>query len=97
MDRRVISGAGSDALGSISDGSLPAITGSLTAVAMNPFNYSGAFSVGNSSGTVPGPNTGSIQRRYIDFDAYRSASAYWRKDNQVHARNIKMHYIIKYI
>lgn len=55
---------------------MPDIVGSLTAVAMNPFNYSGAFVVGASSGTVPGPNSGSIQRRYIDFYASRSSSIY---------------------
>lgn len=83
--------------GEYANGSLPAITGSLTAIAMNPFNYSGAFYVGNSSGTVPGPNSGSIQRRYVDFEASRSSNTYWRTDNEVHTKHIGMYYVIKYI
>ena len=79
------------------DGSLPAITGSLTAVAMNPFNYSGAFYVGTSSGIVPGPNSGSIQRRYVDFDASRSSGVYNRNDNHIIPSGTYSRPLIKYI
>lgn len=62
---------------------------------MNPFNYSGAFVVGASSGTVPGPNSGSIQRRYIDFYASRSSSIYGAS-SYVLPRNLKVLYCVKF-
>lgn len=78
-------------------GAVPNIIGSLTAVAMNPFNYSGAFSVGSSSGTVPGPNSGSIQRRYIDFYASRVSTVYKDGTDSVHPRSLNVYMVIKYI
>ena len=86
-----------DVIGGYWDGAIPNIIGSLTAVAMNPFNYSGAFSVGGSSGTVPGPNSGQIQRRYVDFYASRVSTVY--KDNaaSVHPRSLNVYMLIKYI
>ena len=81
-------------------GYLPNITASLTAVAMNPFNYTGAFSVGNSSGTVPGPNSGQIQRRYVDFNASRCSETYGKGGltfNNVIPASISIKEIIRYI
>lgn len=100
MDRRVISGAGSDAVGSTSDGSLPAITGYYGIVDRAFFNgvCSGALYAQTISGNhwAVWQTAGSGAAQDISFNAYLSATAYWRTDNQVHARNVKMYYIIKY-
>lgn len=99
LDRRVISGAGSDVIGSTSEGSLPAIKG--TFGIFGQWNtmlneYSGAFTyrrLSSKSGSA-----GSYDQISVgDFDAFRSSDRYWRTDNQVHARNVKMYFCIKYI
>lgn len=83
------------AMGNQSNGGLPDIVGALNGVAMNPFDSSGAFGVGGSAGTVPGPNSGSIQRRYIDFYASRSNSIYG-VTSYVMPRHLIMRYCIKF-
>ena len=99
MDRRTISGAGSDIPGSVSDGSLPAITGTAELSGTEQVqNVTGCiYSVGNVSSTWGGHYSGTKWWARIGINAYNSSPAYWRSDNQVHARNVKMYFCVKYI
>ena len=101
MDRRVISGAGSDAVGSTSNGSLPAITGSLSASTTcfdgDVATVSGAIRLVQSSARQKSwASSYNTAGNGFTIDASRCSSSYWRTDNQVHARNVKMYYVIKY-
>ena len=86
-----------DPIGHIWRGNVPNITASLDNVCMYPYNGYGAFSVGTSAGTAPGPNSGSIQRRHLDFNASWSNGVYDSNNTgDVFPRNMKMYQIIKY-
>jgi len=95
---RVISGAGIAPPGSTSDGSLPNITGSF----WNGYrgvvgSTDGCFGTENWNRFRDWGGQGSVSNfDGANFNANRSSSAYWRTDNQVHARNVKMYFVIKY-
>ena len=84
-------------LGSYHNGSAPNIKGTLNRVVMyNGTSGSGAFSVGASAGTIPGPNSGQPTQREITFNAYNSNTTYHRNDNIITCFGIYLQYIIKY-
>ena len=90
-------------LGEYSNGSLPAITGRFR-TAGGTSNYrtifteiSGAF-YGDSSQSGRAGTTSEVEAgyRYLNMDAARSSSTYWRTDNEVHTKHVGMYYCIKY-
>lgn len=100
LDWRVPEGRSinSQYIGEYNPGSAPKITGSLGVYGQwqNILNeYSGAFysvATGQKSGSA-----GNYDVVYkAVFDAYRSSIIYNRTDNEVHARNLGVLYIIKY-
>ena len=75
---------------------LPNITGTLNRVVMyNGTSGSGAFTVGESAGTIPGPNSGQPTQREINFSAQNSNSIYGRYPNVI-PESVSTTYIIKY-
>ena len=68
-------------VGGCVEAGLPNITGTLNRVVMyNGTSGSGAFTVGGSAGTIPGPNSGQPTQREINFSAQNSNSIYGSSD-----------------
>ncbi len=84
-----------------SDGSLPAITGTCVggygSDRARTGAYTGTWRTADSVGAghdLPAPGQDSGWE--IKFDASKSSNIYWRTDNKVFSRNIKVYFVIKY-